>query len=70
MNLSSDVSRCVGRFGLGENDPVCPRRSECARYVAMADDREKYPEGYPESISVSTGLCRDGGDFFIPQACK
>lgn len=65
MRLFPDNSRCVGRFGLGANDHLCPRRNTCARHVAMTGDRERWPDGYPKSTPVHTGLCRDGGDFFI-----
>lgn len=66
MTLPDDVSRCVGRFGLGPDDPICPRRNHCARYLEMVGDRERFPGGYPSHISVATGLCRDGGDWCIP----
>ena len=64
--LRSDISRCVGRFGLEPDDPVCPRRSTCLRYVTMFHDRIRWAEGYPKTTPVHTGLCRDGGDYFIP----
>lgn len=66
MKLLDDVTRCVGRFGLGPDDAICERRHQCARYLAMDSDRERFPGGYPSHISVATGLCRDGGDWCIP----
>ena len=61
--------RCAGRFGLGPNDPVCPRRQQCARYLAMiGKDRERWPDGYPPEVPVHTGLCRDGQDWYIAGA--
>lgn len=66
MNLIyNDIARCVGRFGLGPDDPICPRRQQCARYRQIEIDRERFPDGYPEFVSVSTGLCRDGDDYLI-----
>lgn len=67
MNLiQNDIARCVGRFGLGPDDPICPRRQQCARYRQIAIDRERFPGGYPEFVSMFTGLCRDGDDYLIP----
>lgn len=60
-----DVSRCVGRFGLGPDDPVCPRRQQCARYRQLDVDRDRWPDGYPRAVSVQTGMCRDGVDRFL-----
>lgn len=66
MTLPLDVSRCAGRFGLGPDDPVCPRREQCARYLAIiGPDRERFPKGYPAIWSVHTGLCRHGDDCMI-----
>jgi hypothetical protein len=65
MNLiQNDISRCVGRFGIGPDDPICPRRQQCARYRQIAIDRARFQEGRP--VFVSTGLCRDGDDHLIP----
>ena len=33
--ISHDTARCVGRFGLGPDDPVCERRQRCLRYIAL-----------------------------------
>ena len=67
MNLiCNDIARCVGRFGLGPDDPICPRRQQCARYRQIAIDRGRFPDGYPEFVSVFNGLCRDGDDELIP----
>jgi hypothetical protein len=66
VDIADNISRCVGRFGLGPDDPICERRNHCARYLEMFKDRERFPDGYPSRISVRTGLCRDGGDFHIP----
>jgi hypothetical protein len=64
--LPLDISRCAGRFGLGPDDPVCPRRQQCARYLSMlGPDREQFPDGYPRHISVHTGMCRHGDDYMI-----
>lgn len=60
--LPFDVSRCAGRFGLGPDDPLCPRRGECLRYLALLD----HPKESAAMSDVSTGLCRDGGDYLIP----
>ena len=61
--ISEATARCVGRFGLGPDDPICPRREHCLRYIAMV----QWPEhvAIPIRISVQTGLCRDGDDYFI-----
>jgi hypothetical protein len=59
VNLPADYTRCVGRFGLGPDDPSCPLRSLCARHRAMDADRERWPGGYPSQVSVATGLCRN-----------
>jgi len=64
-SIPFDISRCVGRFGLGPDDPICPRRDQCARYLAMEADRVRWPNGYPPYVPVATGLCRDGDDFYI-----
>lgn len=66
MTLRDDVSRCAGRFGLGADDPICPRRESCVRYTQMDADRVRWPEGYPLHVSVATGLCRGGADHSIP----
>lgn len=66
MNLGNDITRCAGRFGLMPDDPICPRRGECQRYRQMDADRQRWPEGYPLTVPVHTGLCRDGGDYLIP----
>lgn len=66
MNLiRNDIARCVGRFGRDHDDPNCPRRQKCARYRQIAIDRDRFPDGYPESVSVFNGLCRDGDDYLI-----
>lgn len=60
--LPNDVSRCVGRFGLGPDDPICERREACLRYL----DMQQQPQGESWGrIPVSTGLCRDGEDWMI-----
>jgi hypothetical protein len=69
MNLIyNDIARCVGRLGpgLGPDDPICPRRQQCARYRQIEIDRARFPDGCPEFVSASTGLCRDGDDYLIP----
>jgi len=63
--ISNDTARCVGRFGLGPDDPICPRREQCARYRQMEADREQFPDGYPMWVSVFPGMCRDGEDHMI-----
>lgn len=68
MTLPRDISRCVGRFGLGTDDPICSRRSECARYVALIEGDGEDETGSWNTISVATGLCRDGEDHFIQMA--
>lgn len=68
--LPFDISRCVGRFGLGPDDPICPRRGTCLRYLAMAADAERWPNGYPPYVPVSTGLCADGSDHYIDQEAR
>ena len=60
--LPNDVSRCVGRFGLGPDDPICERREACPPHV----DMQQQPLGESWGrIPVSTGLCRDGEDWMI-----
>lgn len=68
MILPFSVTRCAGRpHGLGPDDPVCERRNSCERYLAMiGEDREVYPNGYPLSVRVASGLCADGIDRFLP----
>lgn len=66
MTLPNDISRCVGRFGLGVDDPICDRRATCKRYTAMLDDRDRWLAGYPAHVPVATGLCRDGDDHYLP----
>lgn len=68
MSLPNDVSRCVGRFGLRPDDPVCPRRESCQRYMQLAEDRNRWPEGWPVCVPVATGLCREGDDYMIEVA--
>lgn len=59
----NDVARCVGRFGLGADDPVCKRREQCLRYTALL----AWPRdvSIPLQIPVHTGLCADGTDWMI-----
>ena len=68
MILPFSVTRCAGRpHGLGPDDPVCERRNQCARYLAMVgEDRERFPDGYPLSVHVASGLCVDDIDRFRP----
>lgn len=70
MSLSLRVTRCAGRpYGLGADDPVCERRNQCARYLAMiSKDRERWPDGYPPDVPVHTGLCLDGQDWYIAES--
>lgn len=59
MSLPSDYTRCTGYLGLTTADPVCPLRETCARFLAMATDRERYGDGCIAHISVTAGLCRN-----------
>lgn len=61
--LPADVSRCVGRFGLGAEDPVCDRREQCVRYQALLAHPSDTP--IPMETPVHTALCRDGDDWMI-----
>lgn len=61
-HLPYDVSRFAGRFGLGPDDPLCPRRGECLRHLALLD----HPKDTSILSPVSTGLCRDGDEYLIP----
>ncbi len=64
--LPSHMRRCAGVFEFGADGKTCPRRSDCARYLVMlGQDRQRWPDGYPLSIKVSSGLCRDGEEWFI-----
>ena len=65
MTLPRDLSRCAGRFGLGPDDPVCPRREQCARYVALLARDGADETGAWIGVPVATGLCREGEDFLI-----
>lgn len=62
MNLPNDVSRCVGRNALTADGPVCERREQCARYVALLN----HPKGESVMVPVAMHLCGDGDDGFIP----
>lgn len=61
--ISDDTARCVGRFGLRPGDAVCKRRDHCLRFIALMQWPEDVP--IPMRITVHTGLCRDGDDYFI-----
>jgi len=61
--ISDDTARCVGRFGLGPDDNTCRIRHRCLRYIALVEWPADVP--IPLRISVATGLCRDGDDYFI-----
>lgn len=63
MWIANDVTRCAGRFGLGPDDPVCPRREQCLRYRALLEHEPERP--VPIYIAVASGLCRDGEDYMI-----
>lgn len=63
--IYNDVARCVGRFGLGPDDPICPHRESCTRYLQITLDRDRFPDGIPLGISYATGLCADGDDYMI-----
>jgi hypothetical protein len=65
MTLPLDISRCAGRFGLGPDDPICERRHECARFVALLNGDGADESGRWRGVPVATGLCRDGDDYFI-----
>lgn len=64
------MTRPGGRFGLGPNDPICPRRGTCLRRLAMFADDERWPNGYPPYVHVSTGLCEGGSDHYIDQEAR
>lgn len=66
MKLLADIARCAGRFGLAPDDPICPRREQCARYVALMTSDGADETGEWNRISVFAGLCRDGEDHMIP----
>jgi len=57
MSLPRDVTRCVGRFGSGPDDPICDRRTTCARYTAMLAGDGADDEGRWIGVPVATGLC-------------
>ena len=62
--LPDDVARCAGRIGgLGPDDEICARRSECLRFRALL----AWPAdvSIPRHIPVHTALCRDGVDWMI-----
>jgi hypothetical protein len=61
--ISDDTARCVGRFGLGPDHETCRIRHRCLRYVALVEWPAEVP--LPMRITVATGLCRDGDDYFI-----
>lgn len=61
--LSDDVARCVGRYGLKPDDPVCRRREQCARYQALLAHPRDVP--IPMRISVAIALCTGEDDYMI-----
>jgi hypothetical protein len=58
--LGNDICRCVGRKALTPEAPICERREQCARYVALLEQ----PEG-PVLSPVAMHLCTDTDDFLI-----
>lgn len=65
--MPADNTRCVGRIGLGEDDPVCEVRGKCWRWCQMARDREAGLESYA-GISVRTHCHEDGArTMFEPE---
>lgn len=65
MSLPFDICRCNGVLGLGPDAPICPRRNQCERHLAIAKDRESC-RGQVAWISVAQGLCIGGADLCIP----
>lgn len=54
--LSLDVARCAGRpNGLRPDDPVCPRRDTCLRFLHLLEMGPR--------TSVYTGMCFPNGEF-------
>lgn len=49
--LPPDVSRCVGRLGLGPDDDICADRQRCLRYLAVIQSA-----GEPIHAHVATHL--------------
>ena len=66
--ISDDTARCAGRFGLADEDQLCPRRLQCPRFIALVEWPDDEP--IPFRIPVHTGLCADGTDWMIGgEAC-
>lgn len=62
MSLPNDIARCVGRTALTPDAPICPRREQCARYVALLE----HPKGEPiQYTPVVMHLCTDTEDAMI-----
>jgi hypothetical protein len=64
MSLPFDICRCNGVLGLGPDAPICPRRNQCERHLAIAKDSESC-RGQVAWISVAQGLCMTGEDWLI-----
>lgn len=62
MILPNDIARCVGRNALTPDSPICPRREQCARYVALLEHPKDAPIQY---TPVAMHLCSEGDDYMI-----
>jgi hypothetical protein len=61
MILPNDIARCVGRNALTPDSPICPRREQCARYVALLE----HPKGETCMTPIAMHLCSEGDDYMI-----
>lgn len=62
MNADVPMALCAGRPQGLESGEVCPRRDDCARYRGLL---AYCGRPVPVSVTVMTGLCRDGQDWHV-----
>lgn len=63
MILPNDITRCAGRNALTPDAPVCDRREQCARHLAL---RELTKDG--PNVPIAMHLCSEGDDYMIEAA--
>ena len=66
MTLPNDVSRCVGRIGLGPDDPICQKRERCERWLTLQSEIRWGREDYRETPIITHCYVDGDATAFMP----